>query len=35
MKTIEVLEHDTDTAGDEENVLNVGTVNRNSTPVTK
>ena len=34
MKTKEVQEHDTDTAGDEENVLNVGTVNRNSTPIT-
>ena len=35
MKTKEVQEHNTDTAEAKDNVLDVGTVNRNSTPVTK
>ena len=34
MKTKEVQEHNTDTAGTGDNVLDVGTVNRNSTPIT-
>ena len=35
MKTKEVQEHNTDTAGAGDKVLDVGTVNRDSTPVYK
>ena len=35
IKIKEVQEHNTDTAGAGEKVLDVGTVNRESTPVTK